>query len=173
MIKVLQHTLNDVTITVTYTVNNQSASASTQITVVKPTSLQLTSNTFAATGHTCDPATTMPTCQRSGFQGGGIYTSYLRELRYDVMDQFSPAEAIKGVTMFFQESFTTPTGPCAGPPITGTGMGDTITDCFYFCSETCRTGGSCNVSATQTIKVNGFTVATKMVTWTCTGVTVQ
>jgi len=46
------------------------------------------------------------------------------------------------------------------------------TDCFYFCSETCRTGGSCNVSATETIKSNGFVVATKGITWTCSGASV-
>jgi hypothetical protein len=91
------------------------------------------------------------------------------------MDQFSPAQAIKGFGLRIEESYTTPSGPCAGGPVIigEPALGDTVTDCFYFCSETCRTGGSCNVSATQTIKVNGFTVATKSVTWTCTGVTIQ
>jgi hypothetical protein len=164
----------DTTVTVTYTLNGQSATATQQITVLKPSSLSVRSSTPNSTGHTCDPSVNNPSCQTSGFTGNGTYTSYVRTIIYDVMDQFTPAQKITGFNMFISESYTTPTGQCAGPAVViGSGLGQAISDCFYFCSETCRTGGSCNVSATQTLLVNGFTVATKSVTWTCSDASVQ
>jgi hypothetical protein len=166
--------VGDVPVKVTYTYNGKSSNVTKNVTVVKPISLSKTSDSANPTGHTCDPNATGNTCQRSDFEGNGTYTSYLRNITYDIMDQFSPPRAIKGFALENSESYTQPSGPCAGGPIiTGpASFGDTLTDCFYFCSETCRTGGSCNVSATQTIKSNGFTVATKNINWTCSGASV-
>jgi hypothetical protein len=166
---------NDVTITVTYTVNNQSTTASQDITVVKPTSLTQTSSTPNPTGHTCDPSAPSNSCATSNFTGNGIYSSYLTTITYDVMDQFTPAQVITGFTLFISESYTPLQGSCTSgtSTFTGTGVGQSITDCFFFCAEPCRIGGSCSVTSTQTIQVNGFSVATKSVNWTCSGVTVQ
>ncbi len=112
------------------------------------------------------------TCTQSYFSGTGSYTSYLRNRTYHVMDQFGTW--IAGYNLDLEESYTTPTGQCASDAVvTGGGSGDTIPDCFYFCSSTCQSQGSCNVSATQTITANGFTVATESVNWTCSGASVS
>jgi hypothetical protein len=157
-------------------VNCQSANATANITVRKPSSLQLVtgSDTTNPTGHTCNAGATSNTCQQSKFQGSGTYNSYLRTRSYHIMDQFSPPQWIQGYALDIQESYTAPTGQCASDRVVTTGgPGDTAVDCFYFCSATCRSGGSCGVSATQTITVNGFSVGTESVTWTCSGVTIQ
>jgi len=164
----------DVPVKVTYTYSGTSNTATQNISVVRPTSLNKTSDNTNPTGHTCDPNATQNTCQQSHFNGGGSYASYVGNITYDIMDQFSPPRPIKGFALQNSESYTQPSGPCAGDPIIvgQPSSGDTLIDCFYFCSETCRTGGSCNVSATQTIKSNGFVVATKGITWTCSGASV-
>jgi len=166
---------NDVPITVTFTVDNVPSDPLTvQITVVRPASLQLVSDTTNPTGHICDPDAPSNECNKSSFEGGGVYSSYRRDRTYHVMDHLNPAQWIAGFPLVLEESFSAPSGQCAGDAVaTGGGIGDTVIDCFYFCSEACRTGGSCSPSATQTIKANGFVVATKNVNWTCSGVAVQ
>ena len=159
---------NDIPITVTYTVNNQTSDPFTFniITVVKPTSLQLISDTTDPDGHICDPSAPNNQCDKSKFSGNGSYTSYRKDRTYRILDQFGIWMQAWGLEIveLFSPSVV---------PVTVAPPGDTIPDCFYFCSETCRTGGSESLSATQTIKANGFVVATKSVTWTCTGATVQ
>ncbi|HXJ93050.1 MAG TPA: hypothetical protein VMT20_09225 [Terriglobia bacterium] len=168
------NSIGDVPITVTYKLNGQSGTATTNITVEQPTSLALQSDDPNGT-HTCVSGTGNNTCTQSYFSGGsGSYTSYLRTRTYHIMDQFNPPQWIQGYALQIQESYTTPTGQCAGPPVSiGGGSGDTIVDCFYFCSATCQAKGSCSVSSTQTATVNGFNVATESVNWTCSGVTVS
>jgi len=164
----------DVPITLTYTANGQSANATANITVRKPSSLQLISDTPNPTGHTCTGSPTSNTCTQSHFQGSGTYSSYLRTRQYHIMDQFIPPQWIQGYALDIQESYTAPTGQCAGDSVvTTSGAGDTAADCFYFCSATCQTGGSCSVSATQSITVNGYNVGTESVTWTCSDATIQ
>ncbi len=164
--------LNDTPITVTYTLNGSAPSATVNITVVRPTSLSLQSDTTNGTGHTCVGGTGTNTCTQSYFSGTGSYTSYLRNRTYHVMDQFG--RWIAGYSMDLEESYTTPTGQCASNLlVTGGGTGDTVTDCFYFCSSTCQSQGSCSVSATQTGTANGFTVLTESVNWTCSGVSLS
>ena len=167
--------IGDVPLTVTYTLNGQNGTTSTNISVEQPTSLQVNSDSTNATGHTCVSGTGTPSCSQSYFQGrSGSYQSYVRNRVYNIMDQFNPPRQIQGYNLDNQESYSTPSGQCAGTaPNTGAGLGAQISDCFYFCSATCQSGGSCSVSATQTITSNGFTVATKSVTWTCSGVTVS
>lgn len=167
----------DVPITVEYKVNNTTAKTTGLLTVVKPASLELVpgSDTTNPTGHICDPNAPSNLCDKSRFMGGGVYNSYRRDLRYRVMDHLSPPEWISGFPLALQESFSAPTGQCASDAV-AIGMpasGDTVTDCFFFCSEACRLGGSCSVSATQTIKANGFDVASKNVNWQCSGVSIQ
>jgi YD repeat-containing protein len=164
----------DVPIKLTYTANNQSTDATVNITVRRPSSLQLVpgSDTVNATGHTCNASATSNTCAKSGFTGSGTYTSYVHSRSYYIMDQFN--QWISGYALDIQEAFSSPSGQCASDRVaTGGGSGDTIQDCFYFCSATCQSGGSCSVSSTQTATVNGFTVATKNITWTCSSATAQ
>ena len=141
----------------------------------KPTLLEVESDTTNATGHSCIGGTGTNGCGQSYFSGTGTYNSYQRDRSYHIMDQFSPPRWIQGYNLDIQESYTTPSGQCASSSVAigGPSTGDTIPDCFYFCSATCQSGGSCSVSATQTATVNGFTVATKSVNWTCSGVSVS
>lgn len=165
---------NDARVSVTVTINGiTSDPATTTGTVVKPTRLTVISDTTNQTGHACVTNPVSPTCAQSQFQGGGNYSTYLRSKQYRVLDQFTPAEDIP-FNMRLEESYTPPSGSCGSQSITigPTSYGATITDCFYLCSEICRTGGSCSSGATQTITANGYNVFQKPITWTCSGVTV-
>ena len=164
----------DTTLSVKYTVNSESGTASAKVTVVKASSLASppTTDTTNPTGHTCVGGQGNPTCGQSGFNGTGSYGSYLRNRTYKILDQFN--DWIAGYPLDIQESYTPPTGQCASDEVvTSSGAGDTVTDCFYFCSATGQHGGSCNVSATQTITVNGYSVRTEGVNWTCASVTLN
>jgi hypothetical protein len=169
--------ISDTPVKVTYTVNSNSGSVITNITVSKPTSLLLVTDSTNPTGHTCSATAPSNDCPQSKFIGSGSYTSYLRNRTYHIMDQLStPSNPrwISGYLMQIQESYTPPSGQCASSSVVTnlTASGDTATDCFYFCSATCQAHGSCGVSATQTVTVNGFQVATKSATWTCSSVSV-
>jgi hypothetical protein len=163
----------DTPITVLYKVNEQSASATVGITVVKPTSLSVMTDTTSPSGHTCVGNLGTSSCPQSTFAGTGSYSSYLRTRTYKVMDQFSPPAWIQVYDFEIAESYTQPTGACAGAEVSiGGGTGNTVNDCFFFCDATCKAGGSCGVSATQTFMVNGYSVATENVGWTCSAATV-
>ena len=133
--------------------------------MIKPISLTQVSSTPDASGHTCTPGSGTSNCSQSYYtdSGGVGYTSYVRTIIYSVNGSVG---GTIGLNMQLEESFNIPN------VITGGGVGSGITDCFYFCSQTCRTGGSDSQSGTQTIKANGFTVATKSVTWNCTDASV-
>lgn len=167
--------VDDTAITVKYTINNESAAASADITVVQPTSLAnpATTDTTNPTGHTCSASAVSNTCAQSKFAGSGSYSSYVRNRTYHILDQFN--NWISGYPLAIQESYGAFGGQCASDEaVTGApSNGDTVTDCFYFCSATCHNGGSCGVSATQTITVNGYSVRTEGVTWTCASVTLN
>ena len=174
-------TQGDTPITVKYVINNDTnctnandcSTATVSITVSKPTKLQLITDDPDPTGHTCNASAQSNSCTQSAFTGSGSYTSYVRNRSYHVMDQLTPPNWISGYAMVIQESYSPPSGQCASNTvITGSGNGDTVTDCFYFCSATCQSGGSCSVAATQTITVNGFQVATESVGWSCSSASV-
>ncbi|MGA2119596.1 MAG: hypothetical protein ABSH56_33225 [Bryobacteraceae bacterium] len=107
---------------------------------------------------------------------GATYTSYLLSRVYgtitppaSVFDQFAP-ETVQ-LSMALAETYSpTQQGVTVN---TGTGANVVVTDFFVFCSQTCRQNGTQTVTATQTIYANNFSVATKNVTWTCTGATAQ
>jgi hypothetical protein len=125
-----------------------------------------TSDNTTPKGHTCISANGTNSCSTSYYSdvSGASYTSYLRTRIYKVSDNLgSPI----GLNMDIQESYS----PAANVS-TGSGIGATVTDCFYMCSQACRLGGSASLSSTQTIVLNGQQVATKSVNWTCSGVTV-
>jgi hypothetical protein len=165
----------DIPIDLTYSIQGQPpAKWHGTLTVVKPASLGAAFNEVTnPSGHTCNPNASQDTCDTSKFTGSGTYTSFKRTLNQKIMDHLQPSQWIEGFSLTLEESYSTPTGCTQGSINTGGGNGDTITDCFYFCAEPCRTQGSCQVSATQTIKANGYVVATKSVTWSCGGVTIK
>ena len=162
----------DVAVNVTYTVGGvPSSAATTTLTVLKPTTLVLNPNTDTTnpTGHTCIQGVGGFTDTQSYYvdsQIGARYTSYVRYRTYSVQDQF--ANTIPW-NMSLNESYI----PIGSNVKTGSGPGATAPDYFFYCSQTCRQGGSDSVAATQTITANNFTIATKAVTWTCAGVTIQ
>ena len=158
----------DTIITVQYTVNGQSATAeSAGITVHEPTSLAVVSDTTNASGEPCSV-----TCL-NGSSGCG-YSSYLRTRTYNVLDQLSQTFSGVGIgAVNAQESFSGFSSTCsANSPSPGSAATSEFGDQFYFCSTACLPGGSgCTNSATRTITVNGLSVRTESVTWTCSGVT--
>ncbi|MFQ5664110.1 MAG: hypothetical protein ACE5HL_09775 [Terriglobia bacterium] len=160
----------DTIITVTYTVNKRSATAqSAPITVHKPTSLFVESDTTNPTGKTCDVK-----CLDGS--PGCSYQSYLRTRVYVVQDQFNQLFTNVGIdTVDARESFSGFTSTCgASEPAPGSDTGSRFRDDFDFCSSACLPGGGgCTNSATQTITVNGLSVRTVSVNWTCTGVTLS
>jgi hypothetical protein len=158
---------------VTYTFGGQPASSTVVITVSQPTSLKVSTDTTNPTGHSCVAGSGTPSCSQSYIPGSTSYSSYLRNRAYLIQDQFS--NWMSGWNMTLNESYTTPTGACASTATlqTGSGSGDTVTDCFYFCNSTCQSGGSCSVSSTQTVTVNGYSVAANSMNFTCSGVTIN
>ncbi len=161
----------DTVITVTYTVNNRSASAqSAPITVHKPTSLSLDSDSTNPTGTTCNaPCLDNPnqTCTYSSYLKTRIYTtqSHLAQTSF-------PSVGLTSIVA--QESFTGFTSSCgASLPQTESAGTATFNDRFFFCSSAClQGGGGCTNTATQTLTVNGLVVRTPSVTWTCSSATV-
>ncbi|MEE8608483.1 MAG: hypothetical protein V3S55_12830, partial [Nitrospiraceae bacterium] len=160
---------NDTIISPTYTVNNQQLTKqSAPITVHKPTSLFVESDTTNPTGNTCNVS-----CLDGS--PGCSYNSYLRTRFYVVKDQFNQLFTNVGInTVDARESFFGVTSTCGGSVETGSDTGNRFRDDFRFCSSACLPGGGgCASSATQTITVNGFPVRTVNVNWTCTGVTLN
>ena len=157
---------DDVTVTVTYTVDGQSVSANKQLTVVKPTSLQRGTDDFNANGKDCRP------------EIGIDCKSFLRTLNYTIKDQFG--DTFGPWTFYANESFTGFTSTCGAsqPRASGrSGTGTGFTDDFWFCSRACSrcdpNGRGCTNVATQKWFVNGFLVRTTRVTWTCDDATIQ
>ncbi len=152
----------DVPIKVTYTKNGE-ATATKNITVVKPTSLFLESDITNQTGNMC----TVPCLDGSP---GCTYDSYIRTRVYVVKDQFGRQFPNIGInTLDVRESFSGYNSGCgANPPAEGTPDTTRFGDAFTLCHTACLPGGpGCTSSATQTLTANGFPVRTVSVTWTC------
>lgn len=180
--KAASSSLGDTTITVKYTVNNQSASdTSQQITVHKPTSLKTNSTTPDDHTLTC----TLP-CLLSPGTGtctvkSGTSCSYSEEItrrNYSVQDQFNPPNLfeniqLSGVTV--TENVNANQGTCGGNNVeTAKTGGSPFYDDFGKCDSCCETGGpGCTSTASQTILANGFSVRTESITVTCTSATLN
>ncbi|RMD57541.1 hypothetical protein D6833_13805 [Candidatus Parcubacteria bacterium] len=158
---------DDVTVTVTYTVDGQSVSASKQLTVVKPSSLSVTSTSLNPMGQNC-----------SSF--GLNCNSYLKEVTYEIKDQFG--DLFGPWTFFAREEFSNFSSNCTGvtsPPmpsatsIQGIGFVDRFTLCTTSCPQCNPQAGGCTARATQKWFVNEFPVRTNTVIWTCTDATIQ
>jgi hypothetical protein len=161
----------DVAVNVTYSVGGvPSPAATTTLTVLKPTTLVLNpGETTKPTGHTCIQGVGDFTETQSYYEDsltGARYPSYVRSRTYSVQDQFTASIPFN---MSLVESYS----PVEANVKTGAGTGATVPDYFAYCSQTCRQKGSESVAATQTITANDFTIATKGVTWTCTGVVIE
>jgi hypothetical protein len=158
--------VGDVSVMVSYTAGGQSASATTTLTVLEPVSLTTTNDNANNTGHTCVSGSGTNSCSTSYYSDSPnvSYASYVKTREYSVNSNLGSTISLN---MNLSESYT-------GAPnvTTGAGIGSTVTDCFYYCAQACRLGKTSSISGTQTITANGFTVATKSVTWACGGASV-
>lgn len=158
---------NDVPIKVTYTVNGQSSTWNGTLTVVKPSSLTVTSTALNPTGFDC-----------SVFVGLNC-RSYLRTIEYVIKDQFG--DTFGPWNFHARESFTSFSSDCAGVTsptpsslvLQGVGFLDGFSLCTTSCPQCDPNATGCTAKATQTWFVNGFSVRTNSVTWKCSDATVQ
>jgi len=161
--------MGDTILTVTYTLNGRAASASSPgITVHRPTSLYVQIDHVNPSGYSCNDV-----CCLNG-QPGCSYSTYLRQRTYVVQDQFGTQFPSVGIIAAnVTESFGSLNSSCGSPQVNAGGAQvSTFNDFFYLCASECLPGGAgCSVSGTQTITVNGYSVRTESVVWTCTGVT--
>jgi hypothetical protein len=170
----------DTIITVTYTVNTQSATAqSAGITVRQPTSLSVNSDTTNPSGKWCSvDCLAHPgdgTC-RATFRTCS-YISYLRQRQYSVLDQFGNKfenVGLSSVVVTESVPFTTTCQGLVQPVLSG--LTSPFNDSYFLCHTCCLPNGpgcSAQTNPLQTIFVNGVSVRQESITWTCTGVTVS
>lgn len=167
---------NDILITVTYTVNNQTSDPFTfNITVVKPTSLSIVSGTSSTTA---EASCTTP----GGLAGCGV----TRTFKYQVRDQFTLPIQVGGMPIWdsiqagapngcnlvgFTTTCSPPnTGPCNKVTFGNGQFDETLSICAPACRSTtgvCIVG--CETAASQTWNVNGFplTADLKQLSYQC------
>jgi hypothetical protein len=158
----------DVARAISDAINKRGGSASTQITVVKPSSLNVVSTSLDATGFDC-------------FADFGLNCrSYLRLITYVIRDQFG--DTFGPWSFFANETFADFSSSCAGvnspprptsEPISGTMLPDGFSLCTVSCPQCNPTASGCTVRATQTWFINGFPVRRNNITWTCSDAAVQ
>jgi YD repeat-containing protein len=159
---------NDVQISVAYHLGQYNVVGYRYLTVSKPTSLFLESDTTNPTGVTCS----VPCVSGSGTC---TYNSYVRTRTYVVRDQFSQLFTNLGIAQIVgTESFSGLSSTCgASAPSPSPVFLSRFNDFFAFCGTACLSGGGgCTTTATQSIQVNGFVVRTSSVSWTCTACSV-
>ena len=155
---------------VSYTLNDEDDTADQTITVQKPTTLR------ASTG-------SQP-FDCSQFGPSLAYNTNNALITYTVLDQNQAP--ITGISIPVAEHFIPGSNTCAGVPDTPTETsGSTNTsgvfgpDSLLLCSSSClpavnsQPTGACSLNVSQTWTANGFSVQTKSVAYTCTGVTLQ
>lgn len=167
----------DTTITVTYTVNSKSTTASfSGITVHQPTALATNSTVPNDHTETCSlPCLAHPgdgTCNVATNTNCSYGESITRR-NYSVLDQFNPPNKFEDVNLSavtITESVTLTGNTCGGSGVTtGTAGSSPFYDDFGKCDSCCETGGpGCTTNASQTIYANGFAVRSEQLTVTCT-----
>jgi hypothetical protein len=167
----------DTSITVKYTVNNQSTSVTSgAITTHNPTSLTVVSDTTDPAGNSCTvPCLANPgdgTCNVNS--SSCSYNSYLRQRKYSVVDQLNQQFTNVGITSATVTETVPFTTTCLNQSInSGSATQTVFIDKFYMCNRCCQPGGpgcSCQTNPVQTEYVNGIQVGTEQITWSCTGV---
>jgi len=154
---------NDVVITLTYTLNGQSATAQVSTTVQKPTFMGFVSLDF-------DRQITDPRCTNSGWEKG---------ITWQVQDRFHSAMRFP-VATWDTVNNNTPnscflpaqgegTRPEAGKATGPTGL---WAHRYGLCSSAC-VSGNCQATGTQNYTVNGFQIGGLSFTMTCTSITVD
>jgi hypothetical protein len=158
------------TVQVTYTVNNQSGTATTVGKVQQPGSLGVISND-----------TQLFSCTDLGPPGS--YNTQERLVQYQVLDTSSQPVPIQVLDMSATETLNVTTNTCAVPnpnPTVGAQTGSNgyfpAPDTLRLCSSVCLPAngngnptGSCNLAFAQTWSVNGYSVKSDTVVFTCPG----
>ncbi len=130
--------VNDVIVTVTYSLNGQSGAATRQLTVQKPTSLLFVSDTSNGPNPTS--------------------TGWRREVIWQIMDQLNMP--MQFANMFVADTISpNGSGTCSlSEPVTGIGYSDSngrFPDTYFWCSSSCSNPNSnCQAPALQTWVVN-------------------
>jgi len=163
--------INDVQVKVVYTRNGVSSNPSTiNLTVVKPNTLvrKTSQETYSNNGYDCSSQ-------------GLACNSYKRRLFYDIKDQLgSLFNQNDGFTITIDENYSNYQTSCGSRvPVIGSQVGNykQVLDNFWFCSNACNqcnpSGSGCVASGSQAIIVNGYTVRTNQVTWSCSDANIQ
>jgi hypothetical protein len=172
-------TQGDTTITVTYVVNGQPATATSKaITVHKPTSLKTISTlpNFATVtcGLLCLANPNSGTCAVKA----GTSCSYgepITQRNYSVLDQFGNTfESVNlGAAPVITETVNAQQGTCGGNGVeTGSTSGSPFYDEFGKCDSCCESGGpGCTSTASQTLFSNSINVRQEAIAVTCTSAT--
>lgn len=156
------------TVQVTYTVNNQSGTATTVGRVQQPGSLGVISNI---------------TPQYSCSNLPGTYITVDREIQYQVLDTSSPPVPIPVAGMNLTETLGGISNTCKVPypsPTQNASSGSNgyfpLPDTLQLCSSVCLPAnangdptGSCTAQVAQTWNANGFPVKSDTLTYTCPG----
>ena len=151
---------NDVTINLAYSINAQTAHTLTTLTVQKPISLGFVTTTSQGTASNCATGS----------------TGWERNIKWQVLDQFSQAMRYAGMRVTDAITLGTPNTCGASNPLTGTGFTDSkgqFPDRYSFCSPGCISA-NCQLSASQRWTVNGISLTSAInVFYTCTSITLN
>ncbi|MFQ5927687.1 MAG: hypothetical protein ACE5MH_09670 [Terriglobia bacterium] len=146
----------------TYTVNQQSADATKNITVAKPTSLFLVV-----------PGSTVAASCQAGQAGPQ------RQVEWQVRDQFGRDIQFSGMPVSDVGDFIITSENCSvGEVETGsftTNFVGRFPDTYHMCSPVCGSNQACQLNADQIWTVNGFRLSgdIKSLVFTCTEITVN
>jgi hypothetical protein len=174
---------NDVIVTVDYTMNGQTKSASTNLTVQKPSSLSIVPGTSSTTAESSCSFGNPPQA------GCGVTRTFL----YQVNDQFTHPILFAGMQFWdsitsgrtngcnltgYQTTCTDLGKPNGGPCGPSTSAAGQLEEELGICSSTCRLASGvcttgCNTIAIQTWHINGTTLPTINPSYQCDQVLVN
>jgi hypothetical protein len=166
---------DDVTITVTYTYNGQSADdASDPITIHQPTALRTNSSNPATTTCTLPCLANPGTCAvKSG--SSCSFSAPETQRNYSVLDQFgNPFEEVNlGAAPVITEQVNQQSTTCGAISLTtGNTSASPFSDTLYQCASCCEAGGpGCTSTYSQILYSNGVSVRQESISTTCTAVT--
>ncbi len=158
-------------LTVTYTVNGVSQSATGTINVFQPSSVAIVSDSGVTATNTC-------------FSGTNQYNGPARSVTYQIQANQGGTTVPVTADVSLSETFTVLSSPppsCGSTPTATQGLvsHQTFTDNFNYCSTSCLPvqnsvpQGSCTLKLEHVWTANGFSIFDHTLTYTCTNITPQ